>query len=128
MSEVGEQECVSTGRTASSGLGSGGGRSGSVDLQQVEGCGGEVDLGGGCGQSASAEPVDDLLEVADRGFNGGPSPFVAGCALGGAQPVVHRLARAGARRRVAFGGPPAGVVVLAAALAQRRSAGRGRAR
>jgi pimeloyl-ACP methyl ester carboxylesterase len=54
-----------------------------VDLQEVERCGGQIDLGG-CGvQAASAEPVDDLLQIPDPGFHGGTTPLI-GHALRGA--------------------------------------------
>jgi hypothetical protein len=81
-----------------------------MDLGYVECCCGEVDLGSGGVEAAAAEPVDDLLQVPDRRFNGCPSSPVQGHPLLGSQRVGHRLARCASWRR-----PPGERVVLRAA-------------
>ena len=57
---------------------------GEVDLAEVEGGGGQVELAGGVVQAAAGEPVEDLLQVADAGFDGGAATFVKLVAVGGA--------------------------------------------
>ncbi len=47
-----------------------------MDLEKVEGCGGQVEFAGRGVEAAAGEPVDDLLQVADTGFNGGAAAFV----------------------------------------------------
>src|SRR5215212_8441943 len=71
------------------------GGSGAVDLEEVEGGGGEVGFAGDCFEAAAGEPVEQFLEVPDGGFDGGAAAGVELCALGGAEPVLHRLAWAG---------------------------------
>ncbi len=54
-----------------------------VELGDVEGGGCEVDLGSDGFEASSGESVDDLLEVADRWFDGRASAFVEGVPVGG---------------------------------------------
>ena len=54
-----------------------------MDLAEVEGGRGEVQFAGRGGQAASGEPVKDLLQVPDAGFDGRSAALVeAGTVLG----------------------------------------------
>lgn len=66
-----------------------------MDLEEVEGCGGQVKLAGRGVEAATGEPVDDLLRVADAGFDGRATAFVKFGAFRCSQPVPHEFARAG---------------------------------
>src|SRR5437660_299643 len=80
----------------------------SVDPEEVEHCGGEVGFADGGGQAAAGEGVEDLLQVADGGFDGGAAAGVELGAFGGAESVVHRVAGAGVLGGRAGGGVVAG--------------------
>jgi hypothetical protein len=45
-----------------------------VQLEEVERGRGEVGLGGGGGEAAHGEPVEELFDVADGGFDGTRAP------------------------------------------------------
>src|SRR3954466_6400451 len=92
---------------------------GQVELAKVEGGGGEVQFAAGGGQTAAGEPIQDLLQVADAGFDGCAATLVELGTRLSAQPVAHGFSGCGAGRYRPDGRGGVGGSGLVAGLAQR---------